>query len=104
MMAHHHTDMASHTESLWRAEVVHTATPSNSDQIGIGYSECRGSPLTTEVRAGYQFEEKVRGASPRDAPTLEWEGRERGLEEGVNEGAGRRLGVPTDGDLACVLF
>jgi hypothetical protein len=56
------------------------------------------------VSAGYQFEEKIRGASPRDAPTLEWEGRERGLEEGVNEGAGRRLGVPTDGDLACVLF
>jgi hypothetical protein len=59
------------------------------------------------VSAGYQFEEKVRGASPRDAPTslkLKWEGRETGLEEGVNEGAGRRLGVPTDGDLACVLF
>jgi hypothetical protein len=26
------------------------------------------------------------------------------FEEGVNEGAGRRLGVPTDGNLACVLF
>jgi hypothetical protein len=56
------------------------------------------------VSAGYLFKEKVRGASPRDAPTLEWEGRERGLEEGVNEGVGRRLGVPTDGDLACLLF
>jgi hypothetical protein len=62
----------------------------------------RARPLT-EVSAGL-FEEKVRGASPRDAPTLEWEGRERGLEEGMNEGAGRRLGVPTDGDLACLLF
>jgi hypothetical protein len=95
--------MASHAESLWRAEVVHTATPSNSDQIGIGQSECLGSPFT-EVSAGYLFEEKGRGACSRDAPTLEWEGRDRGLEEGVNEGAGRRLGVPTDGDLACLLF
>jgi hypothetical protein len=60
----------------------------------------------TEVSAGYryQFEEKVRGASSRDAPTSEWEGRERSLEEGVNEGAGLRLGMPTDGDLVCVLF
>jgi hypothetical protein len=95
--------MASHTESLWRAEVVHTVTPWHSDQIGIGYSEYRGSHLS-EVSAGYLFEEKVRGGSPRDAPTLEWGGRERGLEEGVNQGAGRRLGVPTDGDLACLLF
>jgi hypothetical protein len=70
MLANHHTDMASHTESLWRAEVVHTATPSNSDQIGIELSEWRGSPLT-EVSAGYLFEKKVRGASPRDAPTVE---------------------------------
>jgi hypothetical protein len=30
--------------------------------------------------------------------------RERGLDEGVTEGAGRRLGVLTDGDLACVQF
>jgi hypothetical protein len=44
----------------------------------------RKPPPLTEVSAGYQFEEKVRGASPRDAPTLEWEGEERGLEEGVN--------------------
>jgi hypothetical protein len=56
------------------------------------------------VSAGYLSEEKARGASPRDAPTLEWEGRGRDLEEGVNKGAGRRLGVPTDGDLACLLF
>jgi hypothetical protein len=60
--------------------------------------------IYTEVSAGYQFQEKVRGASPSDAPTLECEGRGRGLEKGVNEGAGRRLNVPTDGDLACVLF
>jgi hypothetical protein len=32
------------------------------------------------------------------------EGRERGLKEGVNEGAGRSSEVPTDGLLACVLF
>jgi hypothetical protein len=44
----------------------------------------------TAVNVGYHLKEKVRGASPRDAPTLKWEGRERGLEEGVTEGAGRR--------------
>jgi hypothetical protein len=93
MLANHHTDMASHIKALWRAEVVHTATPSNSDQIGIDrivYSPSVAEARLTEVSAGYQFEEKVRGASPRDAPTLEWEGRrERGMEEGVDEGAGR---------------
>jgi hypothetical protein len=57
----------------------------------------RGLPVWGESQ-------KRLSASPRDAPTLEWEGRERVLEEGVNEGAGRRLGVPTDGVLACVPF
>jgi hypothetical protein len=33
------------------------------------------------VSVGYLFEEKVRGSSPHDAPTLEWEGKEKILDK-----------------------